>query len=221
LLRFKNVLFDLDGTLTDPFEGIAASIQHAMKMMGAVPACVRVPEDALRSAIGPPLRKTFATLLATADSTRIEAALHHYRERYSTVGLFENRVYPDVPEMLAQLNALGGRLFVATSKPTIYAQRIIDRFDLAQYFIRVYGSELDGTRDNKTDLVRFILDAESISAVSAVMIGDRSQDVLGAKTNGMASVGAAWGYGSEPELRNAGADTILYRPRELLQFLIG
>ena len=128
--RFINVLLDLDGTLTDPFEGIAGCIQHAMNCMGLAP----LPEDELKGVIGPPLRQGFSKFLATQDTSRIENAMRFYRERYSVTGLFENRVYPGVPEMLAKLNAAGCRLFVATSKPSAFARRIIQHFDLERYF---------------------------------------------------------------------------------------
>ena len=147
--RSANVLVDLDGTLTDPFEGIAGCIRHAMRSME-----LEAPqEDELRGAIGPPLRQSFARLLARHGAEgRVEEAMRSYRERFSSVGLLENRVYPGVLEMLGELNAAGCRLFIATSKPTVFARRIVDHFGLSGYFAGVYGSELDGRLENKGDL---------------------------------------------------------------------
>jgi phosphoglycolate phosphatase len=213
--RFANVLLDLDGTLTDPFEGIAASICYATTSLGlASPS-----EDQLRHAIGPPLRQSFARFLVTDDTTRIEDALRLYRERYSVTGLFENRVYPGVPEMLENLKASGLRQFVATSKPAPFARRIVDHFDLAKYFAGVYGAELDGRLDNKVDLLNFLLDSEGLDASGTVMVGDRSQDMLAAKAHKLCAIGVTWGFGSLKELRQSGADVMCDDPREVVRFL--
>jgi phosphoglycolate phosphatase len=214
--RFSNVLVDLDGTVTDPFEGIAGCIRHAMRSMElAVPQ-----DDELRGAIGPPLRQSFARLLARHGAEgRVEEAMRSYRERFSAVGLLENRVYLGVPEMLGELNAAGCRLFIATSKPTVFARRIVDHFGLSGYFADVYGSELNGRLENKGDLIRFVLEEEGIAAVDAAMIGDRSHDVVGAKANGVSAVGVLWGYGSREELD--GADVRCDSPAEVVRFFAG
>lgn len=216
MIRFKNVLLDLDGTLTDPFDGIAECIRHAMKSLGlALPA-----EDDLRSAVGPPLRQSFGRFLDTRDAGRIEEALRLYRERFAVSGLYENRVYAGVPEMLAELNAAGCSLFVATSKPDIFAQRIIKHFGLAKYFAGIYGSQLNGVHDNKSDLLRFLLDTERLEARQTAMVGDRSHDMAPAKELGLCAVGAAWGYGSRSELKQAGADVICEQPSEVVRFVM-
>jgi len=214
--RFANVLLDLDGTLTDPFEGIAASIRHAMKCMGLGSPS----ENDLKGAIGPPLRKGFSKFLATQDASRIENAMRFYRERYSVSGLFENRVYPGVPQMLTQLNAAGCRLFVATSKPAVFAQRVIQHFDMEQYFVRVYGSELDGRLDNKVALLALVLDREALDPRKTAMVGDRAQDALAAKAHNLCAVGITWGYGSQNELQEAGADVLCNTPSEVVRSLI-
>lgn len=213
--RFQNVLLDLDGTVTDPFEGIANSIRHAMKSMQREPPT----EVALRRAIGPPLRQTFRALLLSDDACRIEEALLLYRERYSVTGLFENRVYPDVPPLLKNLKQVGCALFIATSKPSVFAERIIEHFELGQYFDHVYGTHLDGGLENKTDLLRFILDKERLDTAHTAMVGDRSHDMVAAKANGISAVGITWGYGSRDELEKAGADALCVSPAELLQYL--
>jgi len=215
--RFANALLDLDGTLTDPFQGIAASIRHAMKCMGLGSPS----ENDLKGAIGPPLRKGFSKFLATQDASRIENAMHFYRERYSVIGLFENSVYPEVPEMLAKLNTAGCRLFVATSKPAVFAHRVVQHFELERYFSHVYGSELDGRLENKVTLLRSILDIEALDAHTTAMVGDRAQDVEGAKAHNLCAVGVTWGYGSRNEVQEAGADVICSTPTEVVRFLTG
>jgi phosphoglycolate phosphatase len=214
--RIASVLFDLDGTLTDPFEGIAASIRHAV-------ACMSAPapgDDELRRAIGPPLRHAFRTLLGTDDPARIELALRHYRERYSTTGLFENRIYPGTIEMLADLNTAGCRLFVATSKPAVFARQIVEHFGLSPYFVRVYGSELDGQRDNKVDLLRFLLDSEHLDEAHTAMVGDRSHDMIAAKAYGLYAIGVTWGYGPPAELQQAGADVLCDAPADVVRAVV-
>ena len=213
--RFANVLFDLDGTLTDPFEGIAASICHAMKSLGHEPPS----ESELRRAIGPPLRQSLGKFLNTDDAVRTAEALRLYRECYSVTGLFENRVYPGVPEMLGSLKSAGLRLFVATSKPAPFARRIIDRFEMARYFDGVYGAGLDGALENKRDLLRFLLDSEGLDSTGTLMVGDRSHDIVGATANAVRAVGVTWGYGSREELQKSGADLVCEQPEEVARFL--
>lgn len=176
-----NLLFDLDGTLTDPFTGITKCILHALHQLERpLP-----PLESLRWCIGPPLKNSLATLLGSDDDALAESALVLYRERFSTVGLFENDVYEGIPDVLHRLQKNGHILFVATSKPTVYASRIIDHFNLGQYFKTVYGSELDGTRTDKARLISYILQKESIPASETVMIGDREHDIIGATANGL------------------------------------
>jgi phosphoglycolate phosphatase len=139
-----------------------------------------------------------------------------YRERFSDVGLFENEAYGEIKDTLSAIAATRQRMFVATSKPAVYANRIIDHFGLRPYFERVFGSELDGTRVDKRDLLRYALDETNVDPRSAIMIGDRSHDVVGARTNGMTAIGVLYGYGSETELRNAGAHHICAAHPELL-----
>jgi phosphoglycolate phosphatase len=213
--RFANVLVDLDGTVTDPFEGVADCVEYAMKCMGHTPPF----EDVLRGYIGRPLRQTFGGLLATHDASRIEEAMCFYRERFSVLGLFENRVYPGLPELLADLKTAGCRLFLATAKPCFYAQQIIHHFELTKYFVRVYGSDLYGGLENKGDLVRFLLHSERMEAGDTAMVGDRAQDMLAAKAHSVCAVGVTWGYGSQEELEDAGADVTCNSPGEVLRFI--
>ena len=210
-----NVLFDLDGTVTDPFEGIAGCIRHAMRSLGFVPP----PDEDLRSAVGPPLRQSFGRLLGMYDAGRIDEAMRLYRERFAVSGLYENRVYAGVPEMLAKLESAGCSLFLATAKPRIFAQRIMDHFSLTKYFAGVYGSELDGAYEDKNDLLRFLLKTERLDARATAMVGDRSHDMIPAKKHGLCAVGAAWGYGSLEELKGAGADVICNNPSGVIRFV--
>jgi phosphoglycolate phosphatase len=206
----QTIYFDLDGTLTDPKPGITGSIQYALKKLGvAVPS-----QDELSWCIGPPLHASLKTLIGT--EALADQALLLYRERFSEVGLFENSPYPGIHDTLAAVAATGARMFVATSKPAVYAARIIDHFGLKPYFERVFGSELDGTRVDKRDLLRYALDEAKVDPTSAIMIGDRSHDVVGARTNGMTAIGVLYGYGSEAELRDAGAHHICAAHPELL-----
>ena len=204
------IFFDLDGTLTDPKPGITRSIQYALERLGlAVP-----DQDELTWCIGPPLHASLQKL--TGSPELADRALLLYRERFSDVGLFENEAYAGIIETLATLAATTPRMFVATSKPAVYATRIVDHFDLRPYFERVFGSELDGTRVDKRDLLRYALEETRVDAGSAIMIGDRSHDVVGARTNGMTAIGVLYGYGSEAELKDAGAHHICAAHPELL-----
>jgi phosphoglycolate phosphatase len=210
-----HLLFDLDGTLTDPKQGIVACIRHALRSMDVEIA----PDIKLESYIGPPLRDTFRSLCG--DDSDIEAAVGFYRERFSTIGLFENRVYDDIPLCLKQLRANVDTIHLATSKPAVYAERIINHFGLEQYFDVVYGSELDGRLGDKTELINHILKREKLNAANTVMIGDRSFDVIGARNNNVRAIGVLWGYGSEAELDLAGAHQMCSHPAELSGQLTG
>jgi phosphoglycolate phosphatase len=204
------VLFDLDGTLTDPRPGIVRSIRHALDRL----ACPCPSDDSLAAHIGPPLRRTFAALLDTSDPARVERAMTLFRERYAAVGLFENEVYVGVPEMLDRLSG-EATLFVATGKPAVFAERIIRHFDLARYFRAVYGPDLEGRLDDKARLVAHILDTERLAPAAALMLGDRANDVQAARANGVRAIGVLWGYGSRDELMRAGAERLCQTPAEV------
>lgn len=211
----RALLFDLDGTLTDPRPGFVRSIQYALDRLGiSCPA----GED-LASFIGPPLRGTFATLLGTMDRALIEQATSLYRDRYSEVGLYENAVYDGIGEMLEAVSREASILFVATAKPREYAERIVKHFGLDRHFAGVYGAELGGRFDDKADLIAHLLEAERGRADAAVMVGDRASDIAAARANGVPAVGVLWGYGSEDELISAGADTLCAAPAQLARCL--
>ena len=172
-------------------------------------------DDVLEGYIGPPLRGSFAALLDTSDAERIEAAIRLYRERFVGTGLYENKVYEGVPAMLDAVGHLSCAAYVATSKPAVYAERIVKHFSLDHHFRKVYGAELDGRRDDKAELLAYLLANEGISADASVMVGDRAADIMAAKANQVRSIGVLWGYGSEAELTEAGADTLCRTPAEL------
>src|SRR5215813_3517566 len=204
------LFFDLDGTLTDPKPGITGSIQYALdKLDRPVPS-----QDELAWCIGPPLRASFVILLGGEEHA--DRAVAFYRERFGDVGLFENSVYPDIAAVLAALGQSHPRIFVATSKPHVFAKRIVEHFGLAGHFEHVFGSELDGTRVQKADLLAYALEQTGIDPSRALMIGDRSHDVLGAKANGMDAVGVTYGYGSREELIAAGAKHLCASPHAVL-----
>lgn len=211
-----HLFFDLDGTLTDSRPGIVSGIQHALQVMGLdVP-----PAEALLRFIGPPTHDAFREILGTADPELNARAIAIYRERYALSGLFENSVYPGVSEGLSVLAEAGATMFVVTSKPLMFAERIIDHFELRRFFRRVYGSELNGERSNKGDLISYVLRTEQL-ANEPWMIGDRLHDIRGAKLNSLRSAGVLWGYGSREELSQAGADAIFASMPELVDAFIG
>jgi phosphoglycolate phosphatase len=204
-------LFDLDGTLTDPKTGITRSVQYALGKLGQP-----VPDaDALTWMIGPPLIASFAKLLGGPEDA--QEALRLYRERFGVTGLFENEVYDGIPALLQSLQDKGVRLFVATSKPHVYARQILDHFNLSGFFSEIYGPELDNRNADKRDLIRHILDQERFDPARAVMIGDREHDAIGARANGLAAIGVTWGYGSREELLNAGVTCLVDAPQDLAE----
>jgi len=184
-----NLLFDLDGTLTDPYQGITKSICYALKMLGRSVPC----QTDLRWCIGPPLKNSFAKLLETDDDKLVQEAIAVYRQRFGSVGMFENKIYEGIPEALNRLRDDGHILYVATSKPMVFAKRIAEHFDLGQYFRSIHGSELDGTRSEKTSLLAHILQSERIAPADTAMIGDRKHDMIGARANEIRGIGVLWG----------------------------
>jgi phosphoglycolate phosphatase len=205
------IYFDLDGTLTDPKPGITRSIQYALRKLDhhTIPT-----EDELTWCIGPPLRASFAKILGTEDSADLAVSL--YRERFSDIGLYENGVYDGIGDVLTTLGQSGRRLFVATSKPHVYAERIVAHFGLRHHFEHVFGSELDGTRVDKSHLLEYALKTASVDPSKTLMIGDRSHDMIGARNNGIRGIGVLYGYGSKDELIGAGALHVCATPQAIL-----
>lgn len=197
-------LVDLDGTLTDPYPGISASILYALEKLERPAA----DELALRAAIGPPLEGSFAAML-DGDPILAKRALGHYRDRFGTVGLFENAVYEGIPEALSALRDAGVQMFLASSKPRVFCERILDHFDLTKFFSMVHGSEFDGLRSDKSDLVAHILSVEAIDPRRCVMIGDRRYDIEGARSNRIKVAAVGWGYGTAEEFETFPPDAIV------------
>jgi phosphoglycolate phosphatase len=206
---FMHVLFDLDGTLTDPREGIIASIRFALAKME-----IEIGADVdLESFIGPPLQGTFKQLCGSDEAA--ERGIAFFRERFSTIGLFENRVYDGIPECLGLLADRADSIHIATSKPKVYSDRIIEHFRLGRYFDGVFGSDLDGSLSDKSELLGHILNEKGFEPQDTVMIGDRRFDIAGARNNGIRAIGVLWGYGTKEELAEAGADALCREPSEI------
>ncbi|NHB65065.1 MULTISPECIES: HAD family hydrolase [Acinetobacter] len=212
----QNILIDLDGTLTDPKVGITTSARYGLEKVGHP-----ISEDTnIDWIIGPPLKASLAKILnVDADDTLAEQALMAYRERFAVTGLYENHVFEGVAETLAELKRRGYRLFLATAKPTVYARQILEHFNLAQYFTEIYGSELNGDRTNKGELIQYILEQQGIQADQCIMVGDREHDIFGARHNGIESIAVKYGYGSEIELQQAQPKYTIENFRHLLNYL--
>lgn len=213
--RPVNVLLDLDGTLTDPRAGFVASVSYALESLG----CPASADEEIARHIGPPLEETFAALLGPGQSRNVREAVRLYRESYSASGIFRTEIYEGVPDALGELHAFGCRMFLATSKPEVFAVRILEHCGLRRLFSAVYGSELDGTRSDKGQLISYILNREALSPASTVMVGDRAHDVRGALANAVSPIGVLWGYGSHAELATAGAELLVHTPAQLAHTL--
>lgn len=214
---YTHLLFDLDGTLTDPAEGITRSVQYALRRFG-----IEVDDlHSLTSFIGPPLAESFREFYGF-DDERIPEAIRVMREYFGSRGWRENRLYEGMPQLLGRLRAAGYTLAVATSKPVVFARRILDHFDLARHFAFTGGAELDGRRQAKAEVIAHVLREMHVAdTASCLMIGDRRHDIAGAAAVGMDSCGVLWGYGSREELAEAGATRIAADLGELERLLIG
>lgn len=212
----KNILIDLDGTLTDPKVGITTSARYGLSKVGHP-----IPEtDNIDWIIGPPLKASLAQLLNVEVSNPLaEQALLGYRERFATTGLFENEVFDDVAETLKILQSKGYRLYLATAKPEVYARQILEHFNLLQYFVYPYGSELNGERTNKGDLIAYILEQEQLDPTECLMVGDREHDILGARRHAIETIAVEYGYGSDEELTLAQPKARIQTFAEILDYV--
>ena len=211
------ILFDLDGTLTDSGPGILSCIEYALEDQG-----IPFPErDQMRSYLGPPLAVTFGEVFGMNEQ-QITIAIDKYRERYHDVGLIENSVYPGVPELLAELQSAGLRLVTATSKPEYSATRILQHFELDQYFEFIGAAALDGSRDSKSLVIQHTLDTTKTNPTShnMIMVGDRHHDVHGAREHGIDTIGVLWGYGDAAELQDAGVSDLAADTQSLKELLL-
>ena len=213
--RYAYCLFDLDGTLTDPGEGITRSVAYALSFFG-----IEVKDrTTLYPFIGPALVDSFSTFYGFSPE-QARQAVERYREYFSRQGIFENELYPGIKELLEDLKRHGVRILLASSKPELYARKILEHFQLLPFFDFVAAATMDDTRSKKTDVVRYALESCGISPDRAVMIGDRHYDIEGAKDNALESIGVLWGYGSREELSAAGA-TLLAESVPQLASLLG
>lgn len=221
---YRYILFDLDGTLTDPKVGICTCVQHALKKSGK-----KVPDiDKLTPFIGPPLKDSFIQFCHMSEAEALKA-IEYYRERFNEVGWSENEVYPGIPELLKEAKSKGARLAIASSKPTVFVERILKHFKIYRYFDAVIGSELDGSRSKKEEVVEEALkrlyadgsgDIAEKKALTA-MVGDRKFDIEGARAQEVDAIGVSYGYQEPGELSKAGADAIAANVEELKELLLG
>ena len=210
-MKYKYCLFDLDGTLTDPAIGITNSVMHALDKYD-----IHVEDRSeLYPFIGPPLDYSFKTFYGFTDEQAVQA-IKYYREYFSVTGLFENKVYEGIPEMLQELKKKGVTVALATSKPYEFSVKILKHFDLYKYFDFFGAATMDGRISKKEDVISHLLEEMGVADKSEIlMVGDRYHDIEGARANNLNSAGVLWGYGSEEELENAGADYILAKPSEI------
>lgn len=195
----QNILFDLDGTLTDPQEGILSCIEYALDKLGS-----DIPERKhLKKYIGPSLWESFKEMLKTDCHERANEAVMIYRERFSAEGKFENTPYEGIYETLSSLKDKGFNLYICTAKPAVFAREIAEHFKFSHFFKEIYGSGLDGSMVDKTELIAHILKTEKIDPAYSVMIGDRQYDIKGALNNSLSPFGVSYGFGSEEELKEA------------------
>lgn len=213
--KYTTILLDLDGTVTDPMVGITKSVEYALNHFGIQVENIRD----LCPFIGPPLLDSFKEFYHFTDA-QAEEAVVKYRERFSQTGIYENKLYEGMKEFLAVANQQGRRIMLATLKPTLFAKRILDYFNLSEYFTFVAGSGLDGSFPTKADVIRYVLQENKLTDLSTVvMVGDRKHDIIGAKEAGINSIGVLYGYGNREELTQAGADRIVATIPELKQIL--
>lgn len=212
---FKYIFFDLDGTLTNPAEGITNSVAHALKYYG-----ISVSDKTqLYKFIGPPLAQSFSEFYGFSPD-KAKEAVDKYREYFADTGIFENKVYDYIPEVLSKLKKAGFSLAMTTSKPEVFAKRIADKFELTQYFDFIGGSLLDNSRTDKGEVIEYVLSSLKADREKTIMVGDRSHDILGAKKCSVKSVGVVYGFGNREELEKAGADYIAETPTQLGDLLL-
>ncbi|MGM0890113.1 MAG: HAD family hydrolase [Bacillota bacterium] len=215
--NYKVILFDLDGTLSDPKVGITKSVQYALQKMNIVEPDI----DKLECFIGPPLQVSFAEYYDFGEKNT-QKAIELYRERFKEKGMFENELYSNIASLLKSLKEQQFNLVVATSKPTVFAEKILKYFNIDQYFELIVGSNLDGTRASKTEIIQYILDKYKKHTLSDfIMIGDRKHDIIGANNTGINSIGVTYGYGSFEELSHSNPTHIVKSVSQLKDILMG
>jgi len=212
---YRNVLFDLDGTLTDSAEGVMNSIKYALSQYG-----ITSTPDELKSLIGPPLQHSFQKLYGFTEQ-EAQQVVEHYRDYFREKGILENRLYPGIPELLRTLKEHNCQIYLATSKPTVFAERVLANFRIDSYFDEIVGSNLDGSRVLKAEVIAEVINrAGGMIAAETVMVGDRREDVIGAKAHHFDSISVSYGYASSEELAAAKPDAIAGTVAELQELLV-
>lgn len=213
---YQTVLFDLDGTLTDPGEGITNSVVYALKKYG-----IQIPDKTeLYKFIGPPLHESFQVFYGFSKEKALEA-VNYYREYYSKTGIFENKVYDGIKDTLRILKDSGRILIVATSKPEKFAKQILEHFHLAECFSFIAGANMDGTRTKKDEVISYALNSCRITEYpDVVMVGDREHDIQGAAKCRIDSIGVLYGYGTQQELKDAGANHLAEYPKDICKYIL-
>lgn len=213
---YKNILFDLDGTITDSGEGITKCVQYALLDFGIE----EKDFTHLCKFIGPPLKESFMQLYDFNERCALQA-VEKYRERFKSIGIYENKLYPGIIKLLEKLSNDGRKLVVATAKPVVFARKILAHFHIDHYFEFVSGTELDGTRGNKTEVIAYALEKANVKDLcQTVMVGDREHDIKGARNVGICSIGVLYGFGDYDELKCAGADVIVDSIKQLEEVLL-
>lgn len=211
--KLQNLFFDLDGTIADPLVAFQESLNHAFLSMGRE----AIPQAQIRKCIGPPLHKSLVEILGFKEA-EVAPIMLAYRSHHEKHFLRGYQLYEGIEQSIRRLHS-HYRIFLATSKPHPFARPLISNFQMQTYFTCVYGSELDGTRSDKAELIGYILKEQGLKPEESLMIGDRKFDILGAKKNSMQSLGVLWGYGDRAELEESGADRIITDPSELIQLI--
>jgi phosphoglycolate phosphatase len=214
-MKYVNVLFDLDGTLTDPYLGMSNSIKYALNKFNII----EEDADKLKLFIGPPLEKSFPEHYNFSDND-IKTAIKYYREYFSEKGIYENKLYAGIVDVLKELNIRNKNCVMATSKPQIFAEKIARYFDIHTYFKYIKGSSLDGTLSEKGDIIKCILENYKFNKSETIMIGDRKYDIIGANKNGIDAIGVLYGYGTREELEKENPKYLCNEVVEILRIII-
>lgn len=209
----KYILFDLDGTLTNPKEGITKCVQYALRHFGIERDC-----DELISFIGPPLKEQFMEYASLSEEDGAKAVAI-YRERFAPIGIFENEIYDGIIPMLEKLRSQGKILALATSKPTVFAEKIVEKYGIKPFLTQLEGSELDGRNTDKAQVIRNAMEKLGATSENTIMVGDREHDLIGAKKNDIKCIGVSYGFGTADELERGGAEKIAHSTGELLEIL--
>jgi phosphoglycolate phosphatase len=210
-MNYKNILFDLDGTLTDPLLGITNSWKYALKKLN-----IEIDADILKTFIGPPLEKIFSEYFKFGREDT-EIGKKYYREYFSEKGLYENTLYEGIEKLLKELNAWNKVCILATSKPIVFAEKILKYFGIDIYFKYTVGGNLDGTFVEKEEIIKYIIEEYNLKRPETIMVGDRKYDIIGANKNGIKSIGVLYGYGSKEELEKEGAEYVINNAKEILE----